>query len=256
MLREAGNMMILDSLIDGIYKKAAVRKIEDVRIGLGYTAVLLDNGSCGLAYTFRNELGYCCCILKEAGQIKGLKCGDVIQWVKDANLARTAVGLATINALIQEDVKDYKCGNIFNNLQLTPENILGVIGDFGPFLKNIRKQVKDMYVFEKKVHKIQGYMYPAELTDKYLPKCDVVIITSTSILNKTFEDIIKKCKNAREIILIGPSTPLYPELFKKYNVTYLAGVVVCKAEQVLDIVSQGGGTRSLGNSVKQACIKI
>lgn len=122
-------MMILDSLIDGIYKKAAVRKIEDVRIGLGYTAVLLDNGSCGLAYTFRNELGYCCCILKEAGQIKGLKCGDVIQWVKDANLARTAVGLATINALIQEDVLKVTQSDIFKEWekQLAEENDIRVL---------------------------------------------------------------------------------------------------------------------------------
>jgi hypothetical protein len=29
------------------------RTVADVRIGLRYTAVLLDNGSCGLAYTFQ-----------------------------------------------------------------------------------------------------------------------------------------------------------------------------------------------------------
>lgn len=248
--------MVLDSLINKVSEKAAERKIEDVRIGLGYTAVLLDNGSCGLAYTFRNELGPCCCVLKEGGELKSLKADNIINWVKEANLAKSAIGLAAINALLQEKDMDYKCGNIFNVAQLTPNDVVGVIGDFGPYLKKVRKQVKDMYVFEKKVNDVKGYMYPEELIDEYLPKCDVAIITSTSIINKTFKNIIEKCQDAREIIMVGPSTPLYPELFKKYNVTYLAGVIVNDTERVLDIVSQGGGTRSLKDSVKQACIEL
>ena len=248
--------MVLDSLIDSVSKKAALRIVEDVRIGLGYTAVLLDNGSCGLAYTFRNQLGGCCCVLKDAGHMKGMKCDDVIRWAKDANLAKSAVGLATINALLQEDIEDYRCDNIFDNLQVKPEDALGVVGDFGPFLRDIRKQVKDMYVFEKKVQEVQGYLYPEESMDTYLPNCDIVIITSTSIINKTFDNIIKKCQNAREIIMLGPSTPLAPAVFRKYKVTLLAGIIVCEAEKVLDVVSQGGGTRSLGNSVKQMYINI
>ena len=103
-----------------------------------------------LLIPFETNLGGCCCVLKDAGHMKGMKCDDVIRWAKDANLAKSAVGLATINALLQEDIKDYRCDNIFDNLQVKPEDTLGVVGDFGPFLRDIRKQVKDMYVFEKK----------------------------------------------------------------------------------------------------------
>ena len=47
--------MITDELLNSLAEKAQHRLVEEVRIGLGYTAVLLDDGACGLAYTFRDE---------------------------------------------------------------------------------------------------------------------------------------------------------------------------------------------------------
>jgi len=52
--------MIVDELIEYASGMVQGRKIADVRAGLGYTAVMLEDGACGLAYTFRNELGSCC----------------------------------------------------------------------------------------------------------------------------------------------------------------------------------------------------
>jgi uncharacterized protein (DUF4213/DUF364 family) len=47
--------VITDELLERRAEKAQHRVVRDVRIGLGYTAVLLDDGACGLAYTFRDE---------------------------------------------------------------------------------------------------------------------------------------------------------------------------------------------------------
>jgi len=44
--------MIFDMLKKAALKKAAGRTAASVRIGICYTAVMLDNGSTGLAYTF------------------------------------------------------------------------------------------------------------------------------------------------------------------------------------------------------------
>jgi uncharacterized protein (DUF4213/DUF364 family) len=38
---------------------------------------------------------------------------------------------------------------------------------------------------------------PSSAIPEYLPRCDVVIITATSIINHTFDDIVPYCKNAR-----------------------------------------------------------
>jgi len=47
--------VITDELLELLTEKAQHRVIRDVRTGLGYTAVLLDDGACGLAYRFRDE---------------------------------------------------------------------------------------------------------------------------------------------------------------------------------------------------------
>jgi hypothetical protein len=47
--------VITDELLNLLAERAQPRVAEDVGIGLGYTGVLLDDGACGLAYTFREE---------------------------------------------------------------------------------------------------------------------------------------------------------------------------------------------------------
>lgn len=64
------------------------------RAGLSYICVLLDDNSCGLAYTFRNELGCFCGIFDEAGSLIGRKCAELIPWAKSKNRLMAAVGLA------------------------------------------------------------------------------------------------------------------------------------------------------------------
>jgi len=46
--------------------------VTEVRVGLGYTAALLDDGACGVAYTFRSEAGASCCAVREAGTLAGV----------------------------------------------------------------------------------------------------------------------------------------------------------------------------------------
>jgi uncharacterized protein (DUF4213/DUF364 family) len=46
-------------------------------------------------------------------------------------------------------------------------------------------------------------------------------------------------------VLLGPSTPLCPAVFRDTPVTHLAGARVRVPEAVLRIVSEGGGTMLL-----------
>jgi hypothetical protein len=45
--------------------------VADVRVGLGYTAIQLNDGNCGLAYTFRNDVSEGCSVIKSAGTLVG-----------------------------------------------------------------------------------------------------------------------------------------------------------------------------------------
>lgn len=70
--------MIVDELIDKALAMGQSRKVIDVRAGLGYTCVMLEGGTCGFAYTFRNELGCCCGILGIVGNLIGMSTEKII----------------------------------------------------------------------------------------------------------------------------------------------------------------------------------
>jgi len=48
--------MLIEKVCDLLMPATAARSVSDIRVGLGYTAVQLDDGGCGLAYTFRSGI--------------------------------------------------------------------------------------------------------------------------------------------------------------------------------------------------------
>jgi uncharacterized protein (DUF4213/DUF364 family) len=119
----------------------------------------------------------------------------------------------------------------------------------------VKNKTRKNYVFELRAAEGSG-LYPSESIPQYLPKCNVVVLTATSIINHTFDRIIPYCSNAKEVCIMGPSTTLCPEVFCRHHVTLLAGSVIEKTEQALQIVSQGGGTMSMKPAVKQVLVRV
>lgn len=247
--------MVVDELIEIARSGAQNRKLKDVRAGLGYTCVMLEDGSCGLAYTFRNQLGCCCSILGNAGTLIGRNVDETALWAKDSNLLKAAIGIASINAVINRAQENWEIGDVTSAFEVGPNDTLGMVGEFKPILNKVKSKTRNNYVFELDAAEGSG-LYPSESIPQHLPKCDVVVLTATSIINHTFDKIISYCPNAREVCIVGPSTTLCPEIFRQYHVTLLAGSVVKGPEQALQIVSQGGGTMSMKPAVKQVLVRV
>lgn len=246
--------MIVDELIDRALNMAQSKKLKDVRAGLGYTCVLLEDDGCGLAYTFRNELGSCCGALHAAGGLIGMNVGEIIPWAKESNRLKAAIGLAAINAVMNDPEKNWGTGNVLTAFTLHESDTFGMVGKFDPILAKIKTMTNNIYVFEQNVAEGSG-LYSAEEIPRYLPKCDVIVLTATSIINHTFDEVSRYCKNAKEVCLVGPSTPLCPEVFEKHHITLLAGSVVKKPELILQIISQGGGTMSMKPAIRQVLVR-
>lgn len=249
--------MIIDDLIRFVKDDAKGKVVKDIRAGLGYTSVLLDDGGCGLAYTFRNEMGCCCGILDMAGKLIGRKADEIVDWAKDIDLLRAAMGLATINAILNDPDQDRDKGNVLEAFSLTEADRFGMVGEFRPILNSVESMTDNIFIFEQDETALKDKnVYPAKEMHRYLPDCDVIVITATSIINGTIDEIVTHCKNARQVCLVGLSTPLCPEVFKKYNITLLAGSVVKDAEAILRITSQGGGTMAMRPAVDQVLVKV
>lgn len=247
--------MISDALTARALSLCEKRTVADVRAGLGYTCVMLEDGACGLAYTFRNELGDCCGIMSVAGTMIGMGAEEMIPWANSGNRLKAAIGLAAINAAINKPETNWDTGNVLEAIDVGPSDTFGMVGNFTPILQSVKRKTDNIFVFEQHVQPGSG-LYPSESIPEYLPKCDVLVVTATSIINHTFDDIAPYWKNAGQVCLVGPSTPLCPEVFKEYGVTLLAGSVVKDPGLLLQIVSQGGGTMSMKPAVHQVLARI
>lgn len=247
--------MIIDELIEYSLLEVQQRKIKDVRAGLGYTCVMLDNGNCGLAYSFRNALGDNCDALSIAGSLIGRSSEEIIPWLKDSNCLKSAIGLATINAVLNNSQKKQNIGSLLDIAAVSPTDIIGMVGMIKPVFEALESVTRNIYVFEENVMKCGDIYYENSISIR-LPECSVVFIKATCIMNHTLDKVLLYCKKAREVCIIGPSTPLCPEVFRRYGVSLLAGSIVKNADSILEIISQGGGIISMQPAISPCLLRV
>jgi len=232
------------------YDRAKERKVIDLRIGLAYTAVLLDDGKCGLAWTGRDEEKTCCSLMDEAGSLMEKSPAELIHFFPSHNLLKASVGLATINALANYENTEKKEGDIIEFLNLKADDRVGIIGDFKPLVKEIEKITDKIFIFEKRKTGSKYFVMESEMAN-ILPSCRVVLITATSLVNKTFEPLIELIKSVPSCAMLGPSTPLIPAFFADKGIKLLSGVEVVDVNKVLKIVSQAGGMKSFKDYIRK-----
>jgi hypothetical protein len=247
--------MIFKRLTETALLKAGERTISDIRIGLRYTAVLLDDGSCGVAYTYQSGPACGCHVLHDAGHMTGKPVSELIPFLLETNTLRASVGLAAVNAVMNAANPAYSGGNVVEALKITQDDTFGMVGEFKPIRAAVSKMTDGMYIFELNIEKGPD-LYPEEAIPDYLPKCDVVVVTATSIINHTIDGVLEHCKNARQVCVVGPSTPLDPAAFAGTPVTLLAGSVARDVPQLLQIVSQAGGTMHMKPAIDQVMLNV
>jgi uncharacterized protein (DUF4213/DUF364 family) len=242
------NMMkpgtILNHLYDRIESSAKNRRIADLRVGLSYVGVRLDNNAAGLAAVLPEITLRGCTVLSAAGSYAGSPATDVLKYLIDGkNALHLAIGLATANALIGssfDKTEDREATTYFN---LQPGEKVAMVGLFAPLMERIRSTGAILTVIEENPDRME--LLSPEAKQRALQDCDVAIITATTLLNGTFEEIIGFLGAPRSVALMGLSTPLMPAIFRDTPVTHLGGVAVSDPLRMLQIVSEGGGTPAL-----------
>ena len=243
---------VIEEIVESIGSLTENAFVEDLRLGLCYTAVLLNNGDAGLAYTFYpDKKVQACRSTFESGSLKGKQAQEIINFSFSDNLIEAATGLATINALVNQKCKSAIEGDILTVIKTQKTDTIGMIGFIGPLVDPLKESVRKIYIFEEKSMPNSPDVYPAEKTSEILPRCDVVILTGTTIINKTIDHLLSQARGARDIIIVGASTPLLPEVFRERGVTLLSGIQIADSTRVLQIVSEGGGMRTFKKSIKK-----
>jgi hypothetical protein len=79
---------------------------------------------------------------------------------------------------------------------------------------------------------------PDPACEYILPAQDVVVMTATTLINKTMPRLLALSRNAFTVIA-GPSTPLHPLLFG-HGADLLGGLIVDNQPSVWRAVAEGG----------------
>jgi len=246
--------VILDELWERLAGRAQQRRVVDVRVGLAYTAVRLDDDGCGLAYTFRQEACEGSTAVREAGTLAGRPAAELAAWVRTPDAASAAVGVATLNAVAQPPAEAAEA-DITEAIRVAPGDVVGMVGYFRPLMNYFRQRDARLHIFER--HPLEEPdVHPDWAASLLLPECDVVVISGTAVINRTIDGLLSCLDRAREVVVLGPSTPMVPDVFAGRGVTLLSGVRVRDPARLLQIVSEGGGTRRFGPAVQKITLRL
>jgi len=238
-----------------LIEEARETGVSDVRIGLGYTAVVLADGRTGVAYTFRDLAAGGCSVFHGTRPLASRPAADLLRYLESPDAIEAGVGLACANALVNRDAAGWLDGDILDHLDLRPEDHVGMVGHFGPLVAAIQQRARSLTVFER-VDQPSGLLRPQEEAETTLPRCQVALITATSIINHTVDSLLAAARNCRDVVLLGASTPLLPQAFSAERVTMLSGVAVRDSAEVLRVVSEGGGMRQFGPHVRKVTTRV
>ena len=149
---------------------------------------------------------------------------------KSWNLTEAGFGMAAINAYYNTPARldalnafepfDKYCTD---GLDLCEKHI-GVVGHLN-MPQSVYDQAASVRILER--NPLPGD-YPDSACDWLIPQCDVVIITASTLVNKTLPHLLELSKNAYTI-LAGPSCPLCPELLN-FGIDRIAGLVITDTE--------------------------
>ena len=84
------------------------------------------------------------------------------------------------------------------------------------------------------------YYVPAIDYPEILPVSDIVIITGLTLVNGTFDGLLKTIKPETQIIVTGPSSSFIPEVLFANNVKILGAVKITNPELMFKVVSEAG----------------
>ncbi len=240
-------MKILDDLLSILNFDSSVK---DIRQGVFHTGVLTRY--CGLAATLpRDALKQEGPLVKEPGFLSDKTPRVLAQMAYSESLLEAAIGMATINSLLEIDLDS--CTEI-NAAEVILEKGEGksvaIVGHF-PFLPRVREKAKALWVIEKNPR--EGDFHEAE-ADRFMPQADVVAITGTSLTNHTLPHLLDLCNSRAFVIMLGDTVPLTPVLFD-YGVHALSGTKVIDADLALKCVSQGANFRQIKGTKKLTMVK-
>ncbi len=272
------NDILLQESVDLVQNRLGKRlndlTVERAVFGLFFSGVKLSTGHGGLCFTPVKEIPEAVCCPSSAaamplsGKLAQRPVSEYLNDIFSTNILKKTLGIATLNALSTliwelEPPTEYAVElgvDAFDELDVTKYPKSVVIGALVPILKKLIAANCDFHVLEQDPRTLKErempYYAPAEQAADFVPYADLLVITGVTILNDTLPGLLAMAKPGAEILVTGPTASMLSEPLFAKGVTMTGGIIVTKADELLDIISEGGsGYHFFGKYAERSVIK-
>jgi uncharacterized protein len=232
--------------------------VDRVVVGLFFTGVKLDNGAAGTCATPIKTIpeAVCCptsvMAMPLSGRMRGRRAADLAHEALAVQSIRRAVGIATINALAEccwqrrphPEVDLLANVDAFDATRIRSGDRVVVVGAFVPFLKELKRRGEPFLVLEQDPATLKPdelpFFRPAEQAHEIVPQADVLLITGSTLVNATLEDLLALAQPEARVTIVGPTVGMLPDAFLARGADVLGGVRITEPDAFLDLLTEGG----------------
>jgi uncharacterized protein (DUF4213/DUF364 family) len=254
-----GDMSLVPELIGVVESKLDKRslQVDKVTIGVFYTAVKLDTGHAGVAFTPVREIPEAVCCprsasrMPAAGRLAGQSAWELLNYAVDNSPLNVTLGIATLNALSalvmeEQGLAHYRLlrgADALDVVQVGLDDEVALVGAFVPFIRKLKGHVGQLWVLEKNPQALKAdemaFYRPAEEAEEVLSGANVVIISGSAIVHNSLDALLGFCTSAREVIVAGPTASMYPDPLFARGVTVLGGIAIRDGDEMVRLVAEG-----------------
>jgi uncharacterized protein len=247
--------------------------VERAVVGLFFTGVKFSNGIAGACATPIKTIPEAVCCPTSAmampfpGKLRGRPALDLAKEALRDHGIRRAVGIAAMNALADtcwhrrpHPETELRLGiDAFDATEIRPGDKVVVVGAFVPFLRELKRRRQPFLVLEQDAATLKPeelpFFRPANEAPTVVPDADVLLITGTTLINDTLEELLRLAKPAARVTMVGPTVSLLPDAFLRRGADILGTVRITAPADFLETLAEGGsGYHFLGRSAQKVVL--
>jgi uncharacterized protein (DUF4213/DUF364 family) len=247
--------------------------VDRVVVGIFFTGVKLSNGMAGACATPIESVRetFCCASAVAGGRVPGNLCGcPAFALAREAlgpNGLGRGLGIAALNALADtcwrrrpHPEAELRIGvDAFDAAEIGPADKVVVVGTFVPFLRALKQRGQPFLVLEQNPATLKAdelpFFRPADEARTVIPAVDVVLITGSTLVNDTLEDLLALRKPGARVTVVGPTVGMLPDAFLRRGADILGSVRITEPDAFLDVLAEGGGAPDfLGRSAQKVVL--
>ena len=170
---------------------------------------------------------------------------DLVRNCLGSDLLAKTVGLGVLNALSQHLLRVSgfqldRASDPLGRLDLANARHVGMVGFFAPLIKALAEHPGSLTIIEKDAKFLErSSRFPVTTQTDRLQDCDRVLITGSTLINDTLDDVLSHCDPAAQVALVGPTASCLPDPIFARGIDVVGSTAVSDLPRLLTLLDAG-----------------